>query len=1586
MELVNIRYNGRGMDAQMYSNTDESLIINNYIGTTYGNDTDHIELFVYDDNDILLDYNYDLTQYIQDPKNKDSNGNYTTVILDPRQDAINFGYDRGSVNLQYNFVKNLFNSAYGRFYWIKQISSTRTELILSSQVISDDSIRAGFDAYQAYSAGKSYYSDFYLNFGSNQMAIAVNVAFTEDDSGAHLLIKLYEPLPIDFDVKTTLWIVDKVAESVSYNVNVEIEAEAVIDQFALRGPNFKINVNQQLGQTTQYYNYQNLLSSPITSSYQQMLSYYQDKSVAINVNYTDMANFVHFSSATERINNFVYKLRLIETYNANIKYQKSIVSGSLVSSGSITNLNDSINNIINKFDNYEYYLYYSSESFAWPKRNSTKPYTLYSVTSSQATSWLGAETIVPNATTASVLYSASFYDATNPDKLSNTIPQYLQDDPSNAPYVTFMDMIGQHFDNIWIYYKDVTNRYNNTNSPNTGISMDMVGDALKGLGISLYTNTNVSDNLYYSMFGINADGSLLPPTGSEKITAIGGKYVTSSLATLPANQLQGEIYKRLYHNLPYLLKTKGTQRGIKALIACYGIPDSMLTVNEFGGYDRASQDGVFEINNNKAYIVTSSAELSGSLLSPYTTLQQYTSDRRLDTSKIEVGFSPANTINANITSSLGYFNIDQYIGNPNDQYSSSYSSLNSLKDSYFSNYTQRHSVWEYIRMVKFYNNSLFKMIKDFAPARADVSTGIIIKPHMLERNKYARHEPTATTSSYDDDIKMLRISGSDPMAISASTNWVGNISTSLGIVPISHSVAFEKYTGEFGGGIIDMYEGDFSQLEQSYQPFNTSSITQYIDLGATYHNYFNSVKSDKYFDLDYDGSQNAPVNLNLITQSINNGQAALKDKYAPYAQLQDYNYSARRSVIPRYSGSNLSAAVYNYFTPGDVSYNNDPVINHYTNKLGLFTQIATSSFFPGQVNATLGYTVDINGGLFELNQNNKNWVDIQNTFKTGHTLTIKQFDNRKYGNQKSTDGIKNILESGYSYTPLLYSTTQSSTPIVAFLNLEGADYHIARAKNNISLGSYISGSTTLSFPLTSSSVGKYVTSLFNNITEGSQYFLAGTATTYPTYTSNKVADYSAEFNIPLTLTMPISQSSVSWSFEVSQSGTPIPQLTQKLIFKNYNTGSNVNIGNQIWMKKNLAVNKFRDGTAIPRAATSLDWENYGIAETACYAYPDFNIANVATYGYIYNEYAIIRGYESGKQYDLAPEGYRIMNQSDYDTLLSTAGGIGGRLKEYGNSHWVLGNVTSSLSATGFDALPAGIIDDTGTTGGLTSYGYFWGVDSELGPFSLTFAYDKSNIVELNDASLTYANGYSVRCILENPINTFQDSINISFSPITLNVGDKLQMKLNLIGSTTSNFTASLGEGSAYIKTLTSNAYVLIPSSNMVSSSTISVGADEIIFTAALSDVYGPLYQFSPNPETGSFSSSLYTKYGDANNTFEINQFDKVVVTISNGTSYVSNIKNVYTGSSQEIHVSLYNTIPGDIKTALGNNTYDSFLIVKKIKDEQNIIMNFNKKSGETSYGFLIPESTNPTVVENINTIQASVQSQILSTQAFSSGG
>ena len=826
-EIINILYTGEGVESQNYNAKDNSLITNSFINTQFGDPNDSIEYFIYDTTGTLLDSVYNASNYTPSPSVNPITNLYNSITLDPKNDLAANGYNRGTLNIQYNFLRNLFNSSYGVFYWIKEVSLSRTELKLSSQNLSNTQIIDGFNQYQTYIAGLNYYPDFYLNFGRNQHIIATNVAYTEDDEGAYLLIKLYEPLPSNFDEKDQLWLVEKIAESANYNVDIQIESVIATQEFALRGPNYNVKLNEKVGETTPYYSYSSLTKTPISSSFQKMMSYYQDRAVAINVDYSEFSNFIHFSSATSRINNFVSKLSDIERYNAQISQQLSLAgsSTSAAISSTVVNLRQSIDSITTNFDNYEYYLYYSSGSTAWPKSNSTQPYSLYSVTSSQVINWLGSEDTLPTSTRLSILYSASLYDATNKDLLTNVVPQFISDDANNEPYITFVNMIGQHFDNIWIYYKDVTNRFDATNNPATGISPDIVADALINLGTTLYTNTNLSNNLYYSLFGINEDGSLLPPTGSEKIST----YVTSSLTTLPEANIKKEIYKRIYHNIPYLYKTKGTRASIEAIVNIFGIPKSILSISEFGGYDRYTKDGIDEIFNTKVTGSTSVLEISASVLNPYTTLQYYNDDTRLNSKNLEFGFSPSDALNSTITSSLGYFNIDQLIGNPNDQYNNTYPALDQTRTGFFDNYNFYHNIYEYVRLLKYYDNSIFKMVQDYVPARSNLSTGLIVKSHILERNKYERYEPEVEiTNNYSESIELLTISGTDPDEIpwsTANTTFsqftvyplANNTGSDNNYIPveINNNYSWEKYTGEFGGSTLDVVTGDFSQIEAS---------------------------------------------------------------------------------------------------------------------------------------------------------------------------------------------------------------------------------------------------------------------------------------------------------------------------------------------------------------------------------------------------------------------------------------------------------------------------------------------------------------------------------------------------------------------------------------------------------------------------------------------------------------------------------------------------------------------------------------------------------------------------------------------------
>ncbi len=353
MELVNITYSGEGRQPVELTPQDQQLVTSNFINSSFGADGDYLELYIYDQSNQLLDVDYDAFDYYPFLLNNPKNDTYSALTLDPERDLKSRGFNRGNLTVQYNFYKKLFNSQFGSFYWIKEISQTRTELKLTSQVLSDISIRDGFTQYQGYIATKNYYPIFYLNFGNNQVITANNVAYTEDEEGAYLLIKLYEPLPTEFDIKTQLWIVDKVAESVSFNVDIQVQVDPQQDINGLRGPNYNVRVNTKNGQTTPYYNYNNLIASPVSSSFQKLSSYYQDKSVDINVDYSSFSNFIHFSNAEERVRNFVYKLQLIESSSSDLATQQAIIGGSgsaQIVSSTVNSIQQSIDNIIRNFD------------------------------------------------------------------------------------------------------------------------------------------------------------------------------------------------------------------------------------------------------------------------------------------------------------------------------------------------------------------------------------------------------------------------------------------------------------------------------------------------------------------------------------------------------------------------------------------------------------------------------------------------------------------------------------------------------------------------------------------------------------------------------------------------------------------------------------------------------------------------------------------------------------------------------------------------------------------------------------------------------------------------------------------------------------------------------------------------------------------------------------------------------------------------------------------------------------------------------------------------------------------------------------
>lgn len=129
----------------------------------------------------------------------------------------------------------------------------------------------------------------------------------------------------------------------------------------------------------------------------------------------------------------------------------------------------------------------------------------------------------------------------------------------------------------------------------------------------------------------------------------------------------------------------------------------------------------------------------------------------------------------------------------------------------------------------------------------------------------------------------------------------------------------------------------------------------------------------------------------------------------------------------------------------------------------------------------------------------------------------------------------------------------------------------------------------------------------------------------------------------------------------------------------------VSIGTQVWMIKNLSTTKYRNGDVIPQVTDPVQWSTL---TTGAWCYYENNPANEAIYGKLYNWYAVndLRG--------LAPVGWHIPTQSEYQTLQSCLGGgavAGGKMKTL--SLWAAPNAGADNSS-GFTAYPAGYRNST----------------------------------------------------------------------------------------------------------------------------------------------------------------------------------------------------------------------------------------------------------------------------------------------------
>ena len=807
---------------EQYSEQDKALISSFQVNSVFDPAKHYSEIHILSLADDLLESSYTYNSYkLLGNAQSAGQAGASVITIDPIQDSKAYGYENGGVKLLYHFLNDLYTEDNNTVeFYIQDISPDRTEISLSTLNLSSEVITSTTSLIKTKLESQSYFTGFRLDFKNNDLFIATNIDTLDVGSEKVVVVKLYEPLPTTYGIKSTLNIVDIVSDSVAYEIDSEIVIQPEVAP-TLRSPNFNIDIVDESVIPTQYYNYDELFSYPVNNANNQIFSTVSEKGIDISVDYTTFNDFIHFSSAQERLLNFKYKVDLIETYSGSIASIANATLGSTGVSGSRTYYEGLITGVVDNFDHYERFLYYESGSSSWPKSNTTKPYVNKLSTDPESITWYTGQ-----------IATAIEYDLTNYNSLVYSIPTYLRDDANNENYLTFVYMVGQHFDNLWLYAKAVTDKYDADNRIDFGISKDLVAEALRNFGVKLYTSNKSVEDLFSTFIGQSYQ------SGSEVINHyITGSLTGSNTPIQPTSydNYQKEVQKRIYHNLPLLLKSKGTERGLRALINCLGIPGDILDIRLSGGRDtnnlpffgdyRTSTSSIDKVRlDNTGSIVT------GSTLSNSTSIvkrdKKYTDDLHV----VEIGFSPTHNVDNYIISksladtSLSTFNIDEYIGNPSSLTQSSYEGLHAAAEDILGDLSQ-YDVRDYVRLIKFFDNTVFKMVKDFIPARAVADTGIIIKPNLLNRSKAKSVKASVDTIlsasmdnafNYTSSIDTAFTEGKHGNSFGAveeyTTGYILQVNTPQGIRNSTIKKKEEaKFDGEFSNSKITVSTGELNR-------------------------------------------------------------------------------------------------------------------------------------------------------------------------------------------------------------------------------------------------------------------------------------------------------------------------------------------------------------------------------------------------------------------------------------------------------------------------------------------------------------------------------------------------------------------------------------------------------------------------------------------------------------------------------------------------------------------------------------------------------------------------------------------------------
>ena len=367
--------------------------------------------------------------------------------------------------------------------------------------------------------------DYVANFGDGVVVPMVNWSIIVEvtKTGA---VKTTETGDIIFRQQAVLLFPVSVADVVEVGDELQIEKQAAkpyFDKFQVRrpapvdfgndlaGPDFSAAVDVS-GNSDTFEAADALTSSGVFD-------------VDLGIDYSEFSNFVHYSSAEERVFNFRYKIKKLRQIFNRIGSDVDFA----IAKSEIKSVTESLG-----------------------------PYELWLLENWYPKSGDGSLVNPSDSVFESLIEEAKLYDAQNTVGLRRQLPDFVVEDEDNQDFVLFVDMVGHFFDRLRLLIKNVKNARSTTDDSFADFPRSMGGILLASLGGDAsagYPNINDAPELDYKLF----EEPFELETGEN---------------------LQEEVWSRLLSGYAHFKKGKGSRAAASEIAEQVGAPAPDLVTRQ----------------------------------------------------------------------------------------------------------------------------------------------------------------------------------------------------------------------------------------------------------------------------------------------------------------------------------------------------------------------------------------------------------------------------------------------------------------------------------------------------------------------------------------------------------------------------------------------------------------------------------------------------------------------------------------------------------------------------------------------------------------------------------------------------------------------------------------------------------------------------------------------------------------------------------------------------------------------------------------------------------------------------------------------